>query len=149
MAAPGMTLNGAYQLKFDDDQIRQFIEEDWGDSISEKEKREMLAMKRVELSSMAALDITVENAESTFNVSDFHQPGSDQVAYDEVYLTADGRSVESKRKPKDPSHFRIYFFLHDFDSRKPLQTSYGEIRVETLDPLPDYLKLLHPFRPVG
>jgi hypothetical protein len=143
-----MILNGAYPWKFDDDQIRQVIEEDWGDSISEKEKREMLAMKGDELSSVAAPDITVENAESTFHISDFRQSGSDRVAYDEGYLSADGRSIESKRNPNDPFNFRIYFFLHDFDVRKPLQTSYGEIRIETLAPLPDYLRLLHPFRPV-
>jgi hypothetical protein len=42
----------------------------------------------------------------------------------------------------------LYFFLHFVDSQKPLLSSYGELDIPELKPLPDYLKSVHPFTPV-
>jgi hypothetical protein len=89
----------------------------------------------------------VTNADKRFNVSDFTQPRSRQAAYDEVYLSSDGRSIESTLQPRDPANFRVYFFMHFVDSHKPLVTSYGKVAIPELKPLPAYLKKLHPFVP--
>jgi hypothetical protein len=148
MSEPKIEILEAYKLEFSDDKIKQFIEESWGDALEENEKLEMLAAKREELASVVAFDVLVTDADETFSAGGFKQVASGQVAYDEVYLSLDGRSVESASKPKDLSRFRIYFFLHGVDSRKPLLSSYGELKIPNLKPLPDYLEQLHPFAPV-
>jgi hypothetical protein len=83
-----------------------------------------------------------------FYIGDFKQPDSDQVAYDEIYLSSDGRSMVSFTKPNNPHDFRVYFFLHFYDKDKPLLSSYGAVDVPEIQPLPEYLKSLHPFTPV-
>ena len=148
MAETRLEILGAYILDFTDEQIKQFIEDSYGNILNETEKQEMLAAKREELASVAAFDIRVMNADRKFDAGDFTQPGSDQVAYDEVYLSPDGYSIESNSKPKDPTNFRIYFFLHFVNSQKPLRTSYGELEIPELQPIPDYLNKIHPFKPV-
>lgn len=148
MPKPKIEILGAYKLEFADEQIRQFIEDSFGDALDETEKEEMLTAKRDELASVVAFDIRVTNADRKFDVGDFTQPDSDQVAYDEVYLSPDGHSIESNSKPKDPTNFRVYFFLHFVDKQKPLLSSYGALDIPELKPLPDYLKRIHPFTPV-
>ena len=105
----------------------------------------MLIAKREELSSVVAFDVIVIDADEKFEVDDFTQSGSEQVAYDEVYLSSDGHSVESDWKLKNPAEFRVYFFLHDVDNQKPLISSYGELKIPDLKPLPNYLEKIHPF----
>ena len=148
MPMPEVEIVGAYRLDFTDDDIRRFIEDSFGDALDEVEMTEMFAAKRQELASVAAFDIRVTNADSKFSMGDFTQPNSDQAAYYEIYLTSDGRSIESDLDPNDKSNFRVYFFLHFFDSHKPLLSSYGELIIPELKPLPNYLKKLHPFAPV-
>jgi hypothetical protein len=148
MSEPKIEILGAYKLSFTDEQIKQFIEDGWGDTLNVTEKQEMLTLKRQELASVAAFDVLVKDASLKFDAGDFTQPGSDQVAYDEVYLSLDGYSIESNSKPKDLTGFRIYFFLHFVDRHKPLLSSYGEFIIPELKPLPDYLKRIHPFTPV-
>lgn len=148
MPEPKIEILGAYKVEFTDEQIKQFIEDSFGDALDEAEKEEMLTAKRDELASVAAFDVSVTNADNKFDAGDFTQPGSDQIAYDEVYLSPDGYSIESQSMPKDPSNFRLYFFLHFVDSQKPLLSSYGELAIPEMKHLPDYLQSVHPFTPV-
>ena len=148
MPQPKIEILGAYRLEFSDEQIRQFIEDSFGDALDEDEKHEMFTAKRDELSSVVAFDVLITNADKKFDSGDFTQPDSDQVAYDEVYLSPDGYSVESTSKPKDLTNFRMYFFLHFVDSQNPLLSSYGELNIPKLKSLPDYLRSVHPFTPV-
>ncbi len=148
MPEPKVEILGAYKLEFTDEDIKRFIEDGFGDALDEAEKHDMLTAKRQELASVVAFDVHVTNADKSFNVANFTQPGSDQVAYYEVYLTPNGRSIESDIGPKDAANFRIYFFLHFVDSRKPLLSSYGKLIIPALKPLPSYLNEIHPFAPV-
>ena len=148
MSEPRIEILGAYRLEFTDEQIKKFIEDSFGDALDETEKQEMFPAKREELTSVIAFDVRVTDADEKFDPGDFTQPGSDQVAYDEVYLSPDGYSIESYSKPTNPTNFRMYFFLHFVDSQKPLLSSYGELDIPELKPLPDYLKSIHPFTPV-
>src|ERR671919_236329 len=93
------------------------------------ELERQFALKREELLSVVAFDVSVINADERFDIGDFKQPNSDQVAYDEVYLSKDGRSIKSQTKPNDPKNFRVYFFLHYYDKSKPLLSSYGTVDV--------------------
>jgi hypothetical protein len=148
MPQPKIEILAVYRLEFTDEQISQFIEDSLGDALDENAQQDMLTVKRAELSSVAAFDVLVTNADESFDAGNFTQPDSDQVAYDEVYLSADGRSVESDSQPKDPTNFRMYFFLHFVDNQKPLLSSYGEHKIPKLKAMPDYLRSVHPFTPV-
>jgi len=141
MSKPKIEILGAYKLEFTDQQIKQFIEDSFGDVLDENQKQD-------ELASVVAFDVRVSNADGKFDIGGFTQSDSDQVAYDEVYLSSDGRSKEPGSRPKDPANFRVYFFLHFVDNQKPLLSSYGELSIPELKSLPEYLRNLHPFTPV-
>lgn len=148
MTQPTVKVLGAYKVEITDEEIKKFLEESFGNTLTPSELEEQLVMKHEELSSVVALDVSVKNADENFHIGDFKQPDSDQVAYDEVYLSPDGRSIVSEIQPTDPSNFRTYFFLHFHDRQKPLLTSYGMVNIPEIQPLPDYLKSLHPYIPV-
>ena len=148
MTQPTVKVLGAHKVETTDEEIKKFLQENFGNALTLSELEEQFVLKREEVSSVVALDISVTDADVNFDVGDFRQPDSDQVAYDEVYLSPDGRSVESETQPNYSSNFRVYFFLHFYDKNKPLLTSYGTVNIPEIQPLPEYLKSLHPFTPV-
>ena len=148
MTQPTIKVLGAYKVEITDDEIRKFLKESFGNSITANETEQQFILKREETVSVVALDVSVTNADDNFDIGDFKQPDGDQVAYDEIYLSIDGRSTESQSQPNDPNNFRVYFFLHFYDKNKPLLTSYGTVNIPEIQPLPGYLKSLHPFTPV-
>jgi len=148
MTQPTIKVLGAYKVEITDEESKKFLQENFGNVLTPSELEEQFLLKQDELSSVVALDVSVTNADTNFDIVDFRQPDSDQVAYDEIYLSIDGRSIESQTRPNDPNNFRVYFFLHFYDKNKPLISSYGIINVPEIQPLPEYLKSLHPFTPV-
>ncbi len=75
--------------------------------------------------------------------------GSKQAAYDEAFLSPEGKSVLSRWRMPEDSTLRLAFFLHFFDAGKPLLTSYGELPVPPLQQMPERLHSLVPYEPVG
>jgi hypothetical protein len=148
MTQPTIKVLGAYKVEITDEETKKFLQENFGKVLTSSELKEKFLLKQDELSSVVALEVSVTNADMNFDVGDFRQPDSDQVAYDEIYLSTDGHSIESLIRPNDPNNFRVYFFLHFYDKNKPLLSSYGMISVPEIQPLPEYLKSLHPFTPV-
>jgi len=148
MTQPIVKVLGAYKIDMTNEEIKNFLNESFGKVLTPVEIEEQVMLKQAELSSVIALDVSVTNADEKFDVGDFRQPESEQVAYDEIYLSADGCSIESETKPNDLSNFRIYFFLHFYDKSKSLISSYGETEIPEVQTLPGYLKSLHPYIPV-
>ena len=148
MVQPSVKVLGAYKVEISDEAINEFLKENYDKRLTEDEMKRNFIVKRQELKSVAALDVSVMNADERFDIGDFTQPDSDQVAYDEVYLSMDGYSIESEIRPQDPKNFRIYFFLHSFDPKMPLLSSYGKVDIPKIGPLPKHLNSLHPFKPV-
>ena len=58
----------------------------------------------------------------------WHQSGSDQVPWDDLYTTMD-RSIVIGRMHEEPSigDYALSFYLHGFDRTKPLETPWGRI----------------------
>jgi hypothetical protein len=141
MSEPRIEILGAYKIELTDEMLEYFA----GGYLDDSIKQEMLNREHEEY--VVAFDVRVENADSSFDAGDFTQPESDEVTYWEVYLSPDGHSIEATwgSKPLDLTNFRMYFFLHHIDLRKPLLTDYGALKIPTLKPLPDYLKCLHPY----
>ncbi len=148
MTQPTIKVLGAYKVEITDEKPKKFLQENFGNVLTSNGLKKQFLLKQDELSSVVALDMSVTNADMNFDIGDFRQPNSDQVAYDEIYLSTDGHSIESQIKPNDPNNFRVYFFLHYYDKNKPLLSSYGAVYVPEIQSLPEYLKSLHPYIPV-
>jgi len=146
MTQPIIKVLGAYKIEIKDEEIKRFLQESFNDALDSKELEELFLAKQEEISSVVAFDISITNSDITFDIGDFKQPDSDQAVYDEVYLSPDGHSIESKTKPSDISNFRVYFFLHFYDENKPLISTYGQVEIPKIQPLPEYLKFLHQYK---
>jgi hypothetical protein len=120
-----------------------------GMSLSRRERKRAEASVRAELVSVVLVEAIVEHADERFDVSDFGQPGSSQAAYDEAFLSPDGRSVVSRFKAPSTDPLRLVFFLHFFDSSKPLTTSYGEVGIPAITGFPERLSACISYEPVG
>lgn len=149
MLQPKIVVLGAYRIEPTEELVNAAIEVKFGGMLlSSDDKRKAEEAVRRELSSVVLLDVLVSNPDERFDVGDFGQPESDQVAYNEAYLSLDGKSVISRFDPPAGDSFRIAFFLHFFDPNKPLKTSYGEIPVPEIQEMPEYLRRIMPYVPV-
>ncbi len=104
---------------------------------------------REELGSIVLIDIVVSDGGRDFDLVDLTQKHADQAAYDEAYLSLDGDRIESRCDRPSGERFRLAFFLHFFDPAHPLETSFGPIRVPQPTQMPQALKDLIPYEPVG
>lgn len=120
----------------------------YGKSFPKQHRKTAKKHLREELSSIVLVEVLVKNHDENLNLIDFNQPGTDQVVYDEGFLTLDGTELISRYKKPDDVDLRIAFFLHFFDPRKPINTSYGELNIEKVEKMPERLSSLFPYRPV-
>ena len=98
----------------------------------------------------------VSNRDTQFNVGDFLQRRVGvsrenwQVAWAEAYLTLDGTSLAVERWDPMPesNDLRIAFFLHNWDSSRPLASSYGDIVCPAPAAMPERLEKLVPYEVV-
>jgi hypothetical protein len=74
-----------------------------------------------------------------------------QATWAEAYLSLDGSSLAVGRWSPTPvcGDLRIAFFMHFWQPTDPLQSSYGEIVCPQPHLMPDRLRKLVPFEPVG
>jgi hypothetical protein len=146
MPEPTIQLLGAYAVQLTDDLFKEAMASKYGGvQLSDAQRRRAEADVREELSSVVLLELLVLNADSQFSVDDFSQPDSDQAAYDEAYLTADGTSVVSRYDQPATATFRVTFFLHFFDPSKPVSSSYGPLHVPEVQKMPARLQGLVPY----
>ena len=150
MASPTIQLLGAYRLDYTPELFAQAMEWKYGGvSLSPREREAAESHVRRELGEAVIIEAVVCDRDDRFNVSDFGQAGSDQAAYNEVFLTDDGCAViaEGFDVPDGPS-LRIAFYLHFVDPTKELKTSYGSVVLPPLQALPRRLAELVPYDPV-
>ena len=113
------------------------------------------ARRRVqeELRSAVLLEVWVHERDDRFDFGDFSQP-TDQVAWDEVILSADGEAVrvqnvlESDLASIPDRDLRVAFWLHYDDANQPIHTSYGEAAAPSPTPMPDRLRRIIEYRHV-
>jgi len=102
---------------------------------------------------LVLIDLTIANANSRFNVSDFAQEmegvDSPQVAYEEAVLSKDGQVIERGLGCADNlRNGRIAFYLHYFDPSKPLKWTYGTITCPEAQIMPASLWKAMPYEPI-
>ncbi len=147
MSTPRIEVLGAYRLRVTDPLVREEAECRYGEPRAEDE-----AEVRQELSAAVLVEVLVHRPDSAFDVGDFIQPqaGVDQamwqVAWNEVYLSADGGSVID---PPDlataPVSLRIAFFMHFWQADVPLQSTYGVLTCPATGEMPERLDRLVPY----
>jgi hypothetical protein len=145
---PSIELLGAYKVKMTKKLFNEAWDSKYGDSYPKKHRKKAKKFLREELSSIVLVEVLIRNQDENLNMIDFSQPGADQVAYDEGFLTLDGTELISRYKKPENEDLRIAFFLHFFDPSKPVNTSYGELKVEKIESMPERLTQLVPYRPV-
>lgn len=108
---------------------------------------------REALRSVVLVELIVRNRDRTMYMGDFGQSSGDvigpedPVAYEEVFLTEDGRErlstyLDQVRSP----NVRVAFFLHGFRPDQPLMTSYGRVLLPAMSGMPPRLKSLVPYK---
>jgi hypothetical protein len=82
---------GVYSLDVDDRMLDDAYDLKFGGlQLSDADAEEARRTVRDEISGVVLVELLVHDRDGRFDVADFHQVGSDQVAYDEAFLTADG-----------------------------------------------------------
>jgi hypothetical protein len=147
---PSTEVLGTYRVDVDDRLLDEAFELKYGGlKLSRREKKEALRSIREELAGVVLVEVIVRDRDERFDVADFQQAGSDQAPYDEAFLSEDGSRVVSRSFQVPPTEpLRITFFLHFFDSRLPLQSSYGDLPLPALQEMPGRLRELVPYEPV-
>ena len=106
-----------------------------------------------EMNSIVLIELLVLNRDARFSVDHFldEQPNLPsphaQAAWSEVFLTPDGRSIFPTKWREVPtsSDLRLAFFVHFWDSKVPLQTTYGPIVCPPVEVMPERLERLMPY----
>ncbi|MGL9620585.1 hypothetical protein QRQ56_21415 [Bradyrhizobium sp. U531] len=127
------------------DEIRPLTDEDrqeWQDDL------------RRHMDDAAVFEVQVTNPDVGFRMADFVQADPSrpweqwQVAWDETFLTADGETVieiDRGRKLPEARQYRVVFVIHYWNPRLPLRSSYGELQLPPMQPLPERLWRLAPY----
>jgi len=147
--APQVQVVGAYRVSVDDTLIQEAMDMKYpADTFSETERRNAQPAVVAEMSSAVLVEVIVDGADDRYTADDFGQPGSQQAPYMEMYLSPDGSSVISEYDRPPGGFLRVAFFLHFFDSRKPLNTSYGEVCIPEPTVMPERLSGIIRYEPV-
>lgn len=127
------------------DSLRPFTDEDR--LKVEKEYHDLMAEAVV-------VEALVSHADASFNVDAFVQQdpsqpeGRWQVAWNEKFLTVDGETLHDKQtlgEAPDEEQFRVVFVIHFWRPHLPLHSSYGELALPPIQPLPERLWRLAPY----
>lgn len=150
MTSPRVTVCGAYRLDVSPELLTQAMAWKYaGDFASARAREAADDHVREELCSAVLLDVRIDDCDERFRVDDFGQPGSDQAAYMEVFLTPDGSAAApAPAAPVRGGTVRVVFYLHFLAAQKPLRTSYGEVAIPPLQQMPLSLAELTPYEPV-
>ena len=159
---PRIEMIGAYPIDVTEALFKEAYDMKYegGAGLSGAEEAEARAHVREELTGVVLLEMLVHEVDEACSISDVGQSeanelgASDQVAYAEVLLNDDGTRLLTQ--PFDDIDLdalrgqtaRIAFFLHFYDSERPILTSYGPIPAPPRTPMPDRLREIISYEPV-
>lgn len=157
VAEPSVEVLGVYQVRATDELIRDRIQYSYSeDDVKTKEGRAAVERESREfLESIVLVEVVIHGCDERFDVGDFTQRidgnrDNWQVAYAEAFLTPDGEALASEHSHDVPADdLRVAFFLHFWDSKKPLASSYGDIDCPAVRTMPERLERLVPYENVS
>ncbi|HLF06817.1 MAG TPA: hypothetical protein VI893_06575 [Thermoplasmata archaeon] len=117
---------------------------------SKSELKEAERHVREELDNLVLIEILVRGPRRRGWIGGLCQPGSDQRAYEESFLSPGGRRVLSRYERGEPKSesVRLAFFLHFFDPGKPLVTPWGDVPLPKTRAMSRRLRRLVAYLPV-
>jgi hypothetical protein len=124
------------------------------DPFTDDDRQEWEDHLRHHMDDAAVIEVLVNNPDMKFDVGGFVQPdpsqpqGSWQVAWNEKFLTPDGEKLlelDRKSKLPDAKQYRVVFVIHFWKPELPLRSSYGELALPSIQPLPERLWRLAPY----
>ena len=153
---PDIDIVGIYRLNVTPKLIAAQFDELYGYEMTDAQSQQAKRECTKQLKSVVLIETIIKNPDKRFSVRDFTQRqygiprDSWQAAYAETFLSLDGESVIKTRFGELPKIdcYRCAFFLHFFQDKAPLQTSYGDVECPATEPMPDRLERLAPFLPV-
>lgn len=118
-----------------------------------EDRQEWEQYLRSYMDDVAMIEVLVTDSDAAFNISGFVQPdplrseNDWQVAWNEKFLTADGETVigEYPCKLPDALQYRVVFAIHSWNPDLPLGSSYGDLVLPAMEPLPERLWRLTPY----
>jgi hypothetical protein len=122
--------------------------------LTDEDRREWEDNLRRCMGDAVVLEVLVANPDARFNPHDFVQidPSNPkdhaEMAWNETFLTADGETVidtDYKQRLPAANQYRVVFVIHRWESRLPLDSSYGELHPPAVQPLPERLWRLAPY----
>jgi hypothetical protein len=93
-----------------------------------------------DFASVVLIEMEVGDAPHPPQLERWRQAGSDQVPYDELYMTLDRTRVIGRQfVPPAGGDLALSFFLHYFNDRSPLHTPWGVVAL----PPPAHIRPVH------
>jgi len=156
MAQPIVDVLGVYRLDVPEELFREQFDILYRYPMSPEDRVKAERECREQLLSAVLIETLVNDRDQSFRVGDFAQARDGQpkenwqVAWAEAFLTEDGARLEVERWSDEPqcNPLRVAFFIHFWDSARPLQTSYGEVTCPVPEQAPERLKRLVPYIPL-
>ena len=153
---PEVEIIGVYPLQVTPELIEEAFDLKYGGiELDSAARREAERAVREELSSVVLVEVSIKGCTDHLDVGHFGQSDratlgpNDQVAYDEVFLSEDGREIIGHEFSEIESrNVRLAFFLHYFDAGKPILTSFGPVNPPKPSPMPQRLANLIKYEPV-
>lgn len=95
-----------------------------------------------ELGSLALVELEVIGMPATTAITEFKQPHTEYVPYDESYFEIGTLAPMPHDQYKLPAqdNFRVAFYLHFYDATQPLFTPFGEVRLGQIADAPPHLR---------
>jgi len=156
MATPTIDVLGVYSLPVTPQLLREQCDILYGENLKGEERKQAERACLEQLASTVLIEVLVSNRNGEFRTWDFCQPRKGvpqdnwQVAWAEAFLTADGDSLLVERGGDLPEGdtLRVAFFIHIWDPRGVLNTSYGPRTCPPVQKMPERLARLVPYVPV-
>jgi hypothetical protein len=134
--------------------FRRFGRGDELQPLSEENRQALEEQIRYCTDDLAMFEVLVTSPDATFDVGEFIQqdpsrPQSTwQIAWNETFLTSDGETVIGVYPCKSPDapQYRVVFSIHFWKPDLPLHSSYGELALPPMQPLPERLWRLTPYK---
>ena len=121
---------------------------------TDEDRQESEEEFRFHMDDAVVFEVMVTNPDASFDIGKFIQPNPSQaesfwqVAWNEKFLTPDGEKLlelDRKSKLPDVKQYRVVFVIHFWKSGLPLRSSYGELALPSIQPLPERLWRLTPY----
>lgn len=117
MSSPSVIATGVYWIRPDFGAMR--------DALLSQGDADLV---RRQLGRIVMIELELRGAALPVDVGQIHQPGNENVPYDEVFFSLDrGTRLASAFEQPPLPDFALAFYLHDFDEASSLETPWGAV----------------------